>query len=67
MKAYPKVGDKVVVSKAVDTVVYTVSAIANGMANLEYQDGGRTLLGGSFPAMHCMKPTQAQLANSPQA
>ncbi len=65
--AIPKVGEKVVVSKAVDTIIYTVVAVKNGMANLEYTDNGRTLMGGSFPAQHLGRPTQAQLKNSQAA
>lgn len=59
-----KPGDKVVVASFVGTQVYSIRAVADGLAELEYPiNGGKMASGGRHPLSCCYVPHKDQLAH----
>ena len=54
-------GDKVVVSTSTETVVYTVKAVNNNYADLQYRHGNHWVGGGTMPTSMLMRPSAVQL------
>lgn len=60
----PQVGSKCVVREGVDTPIYTIKAMGNGNASLDYTtDEGRRVSGGVMPLDTLYEPTKEQLGH----
>ena len=59
-----KIGSFVVVRKGLDTPIYTVTKLEDGidgLATLAYMKGTRFVSGGQMPKSCLLKPTKAQI------
>ena len=56
-----KVGSHCVVRKDLETVVFRIESIHNGIASLSYMSGVARVSGGEFPVCGLSHPSKAQL------
>ena len=60
------IGSRVVMRRGIDTPIFTVTKIENGLATLGATKGTRYVAGGQVPVDSLLKPNKAQIEAQPK-